>query len=115
MHQQVKQLTEIFRKELVQRIVRNLSDIQILRLVEVQPMWGYMIKKQVEARFGLKIGHGALYPLLTAMEKKGFVARESQRQRGRTRLVYTITERGKEYIETYKRILKEQIEGNDIR
>jgi DNA-binding PadR family transcriptional regulator len=49
------------------------------------------------------------------MEKKGFVTRESQRQGGRIRLVYTITEKGKEYIETYKGILKEQIEGADIR
>jgi PadR family transcriptional regulator PadR len=111
----VKQLTETFRKELVQRITRNLSDIQILRLVESQPTWGYMIKKQIEVRFGLKLGHGALYPLLRAMENKGLVTRKIQRQKGRTRLVYTITETGKEYVETYKRILKEQVEGTDIR
>jgi PadR family transcriptional regulator PadR len=111
----VKQLTETLRKELVQRIIRNLSDIQILRLVERQPMWGYMIKKQVEARFGLKLRHGALYPLLKTMKKRGFVTSVSQRQGGRTRLVYTITEKGKEYVETYKGILKEQIEGADIK
>ncbi|MGA9388599.1 MAG: PadR family transcriptional regulator [Candidatus Bathyarchaeia archaeon] len=108
-------MTENLKKELVQRIVRNLSDVQILRLVESQPMWGYMIKKQVEARFGLKLRHGALYPLLKAIKKKGFVTSETQRQGGRTRLVYTITGKGKEYLEAYKEILKGQIEGADIR
>jgi len=108
-------LTETLKKQIVQRMIRNLSDIQILRLVENQPMWGYMIKKQVESRFGLKLGHGALYPLLKTIEKKGLVTRESQRQKGRTRLVYMITEKGKQYIETYKEILKEQIEGTDVK
>jgi PadR family transcriptional regulator PadR len=111
----VNQMTEALKKEIVQRMIRNLSDIQILRLVESQPMWGYMIKKQFEARFGLKLGHGALYPLLKAIEKRGFVTCESQRQGGRTRLVYTITEKGKEYVETYKGILKDQIEDADVK
>jgi DNA-binding PadR family transcriptional regulator len=62
-------MAERFRKELVQRITRNLLDIQILRLIQSQPMWGYMIKKQAEARFGVRLRHGALYPLLNAMEK----------------------------------------------
>jgi DNA-binding PadR family transcriptional regulator len=108
-------LTETLRKEIVQRMIRNLTDIQILRLIESQPMWGYMIKKQVETHFDVKLRHGALYPLLRALRDKGLVISESQRRGGRKRLVYTITETGKEYINTYKRILREQIEGADIK
>jgi len=111
----VKKLAENFRKEIVQRITRNLLDIQLLRLIQAQPMWGYKIKKQVETKFEVLLRHGALYPLLNGMEQKGFLTSQRQQQGGRTRKVYTITKKGKEYIETYDSILKEQIQKQDIK
>lgn len=110
-----ERLTETFRKELVQRMTRNLLDVQILRLIQAQPMWGYRIKKVVEALFGVKLRHGALYPLLNKLEQKGFLTSEKQKQGGRTRKVYTITRKGKQYLEAYAGIIKEQIEGSDIK
>ncbi|RLI16065.1 hypothetical protein DRO44_05690, partial [Candidatus Bathyarchaeota archaeon] len=61
-------MTETFQKEIVQRITKNLLDIQILKLINTEPMWGYKIKKEVETRFGVKLRHGALYPLLNSLE-----------------------------------------------
>ncbi|RLI16805.1 hypothetical protein DRO44_04890, partial [Candidatus Bathyarchaeota archaeon] len=84
---------------------------QILKLINTEPMWGYKIKKEVETRFGVKLRHGALYPLLNSLEKKGFLTSQKQQQGGRTRKVYTITKKGKKYIETYHNILKEQIQN----
>jgi PadR family transcriptional regulator PadR len=110
-----EKMTENFRKEIVQRITKNLLDIQILRLIQLQPMWGYKIKKQVETRFDVRVRHGALYPLLNTMEHKGFLSSQKQQQGGRTRKVYAITKNGKEYIQTYRGILKEQIEKQDIK
>jgi len=110
----VWKLTENLRREIVQRITKNLLDIQILRLIQTQPMWGYKIKKQVETEFGVKLRHGALYPLLNTLEQKGFLKSQKQQQRGRTRKVYTITKKGKQYIETYASILKEQIECKNL-
>jgi len=104
-------LTENFQKEIVQRITKNLLDIQILKLINTEPMWGYKIKKEVETKFGVKLRHGALYPLLNSLEKKGFLTSQKQQQGGRTRKVYTITKKGKKYIETYHNILKEQIQN----
>ncbi len=78
-------------------------------------MWGYKIKKQVETKFGVKVGHGALYPLLNTLEQKGFLTSQKQQKGGRTRKVYTITSKGKQYVETYNNILKEQLEGLDIK
>jgi len=104
-------LTETFQKEIVQRITKNLLDIQILKLINTEPMWGYKIKKEVETKFGVKLRHGALYPLLNSLEKKGFLTSQKQQQGGRTRKVYTITKKGKKYIETYHNILKEQIQN----
>ena len=110
----MKELAEAYKQELVQRITRNLLDIQILRLIQTQPMWGYMIKKQAETKFGVKIRHGALYPLLNTLEKEGFVTGQKQQHGGRTRKVYTITRKGEEYVRTYNSILEEQIRGRDL-
>jgi DNA-binding PadR family transcriptional regulator len=114
-HVEREKLAENFRKEIVQRITKNLLDIQLLRLIQMQPMWGYKIKKQVEAKFDVRLRHGALYPLLNAMEQKGFLTSQKQQQGGRTRKVYTITKNGKAYIQTYRGILKEQIQKQDIK
>jgi len=110
----VEQMSEAFKKELVQRITRNLLDIQILRLIQTEPMWGYKIKKQAETKFNVKLRHGALYPLLNTMEKESFVTSQKQQQGGRTRKVYTITKKGEEYLKTYNTILEEQIQGRDL-
>ena len=107
-------LSEQFKKEIVQRITKNLLDIQILRLIQTQPMWGYRIKKQAETKFGVRLRHGALYPLLNALEQKSFLTSQKQQQGGRTRKVYTITKKGKQYVETYDDVLKEQIQKQDI-
>jgi DNA-binding PadR family transcriptional regulator len=107
-------MAEAFKKALVQRITRNLLDVQILRLIGTQPMWGYRIKKQVEANFDVKLRHGALYPLLNALEQNGFLTSQKQQQGGRTRKVYSITKKGRLYVETYNIVLNEQIEGKDI-
>jgi PadR family transcriptional regulator PadR len=111
----VKELAEAYKQELVQRITRNLLDIQILRLIQTQPMWGYMIKKQAETKFGVKLRHGALYPLLNALERQSFLTSQNQRQGGRTRKVYTLTSKGQQYLEAYNNILKEQLQRQDLK
>lgn len=89
--------------------------VHILRLIQAQPMWGYRIKKDVERKFGLKLRHGALYPLLNTLERDGFVTSQEQQQGRRTRKVYAITEKGNEYLETYRGIIREQLNDEDIR
>ena len=101
---------EAYRKEIVQRITRNLLDIQLLRLVQAQPLWGYRIKKKVETDFQVKLRHGALYPMLNGLEKRGFLTSEKQQQAGRARKVYTITKNGRKFLQTYYNILREQLE-----
>ena len=108
-------MTEDFKKEIVQRITKNLLDIQLLRLIRAQPLWGYRIKKKIETEFQVKLRHGALYPMLNSLEKNGFLTSQKQHQGGRARKVYTITKKGKEYTDTYYSVLKEQIERKDIR
>ena len=108
-------MTEIYRKGIVQRIIKSMLDIQLLRMVQVQPLWGYKIKKQVETRFHIKLRHSALYPMLKTLEQKGFLTSQKQKKDGRVRKVYTITTKGKEYLQSYYDLLNEQIEGTDLK
>ena len=108
-------MTETFKKEIVQHITRKLADIQLLRLIQTQPMWGYKIEKELQKRFEVKLRHGALYPKLNALEQKGFLASKKQKLGGRTRKVYTITLKGKNFLEVYNNVLKEQLDGLDIK
>jgi len=100
-------MEENLKKEIVQHITKNLLDIQILALISKEPTWGYKIKKQIEAFSGLKIRHGALYPLLKKLEDKGLITSKKQQQGKRTRKVYALTEKGKTYIETYNATIEE--------
>jgi len=77
--------------------------------VQVQPTWGYNIKKQVEADFNIKLRHGALYPALNCLEQRGFLESRRQQKDGRSRKVYAITENGKTYLQTYYDILQGQL------
>ncbi len=86
-----------------------------MRIIEANPTWGYQIKKQVEAKLGTKVRHGALYPLLNSLERKGFLTSELQLQGKRRRKIYSATRKGQEYIEAYNAILKEQLEKRDIK
>lgn len=108
-------MAETYRKELVQRIIKNLLDIQLLRMVKAQPIWGYKIKKNVETNFHIKLRHGALYPMLNSLEQKGFLTSKKQTEGGRARKIYTITTKGVEYLQSYYDILKEQIDCKDLK
>jgi DNA-binding PadR family transcriptional regulator len=106
-------MSEAYKKEIVQHIIRNLLDIQLLRIVQAQPTWGYKIKKQVEAEFNIKLRHGALYPALNALEDRGFLESKKQRESGRSRKVYAITENGRVYLQTYYSILRAQVKDEN--
>jgi PadR family transcriptional regulator PadR len=108
-------LAELYEKELVQRITRNLLDVQILRLVRTQPMWGYMIKKEAEVKFNVRLRHGALYPLLNSLERDSFLTSEKQFKGRRTRKVYRITPKGEQYVEAYEHVLREQLNRKDVK
>jgi len=84
-------------------------------MVQAQPLWGYKIKKKVEANFNVKLRHGALYPMLNQLEQQGFLTSERQTKGGRARKVYTITKNGKEYLQSYYSILKDQIRDADLK
>ena len=110
----MKQLSETFKKQIVQRIVKNLLDIYILQIIKNEPTWGYKIKKNIEAEYGIKLRHGALYPLLNALENSGYLTSRKEKHGGRIRKVYEITPKGIQYLDAYYKFLSEQLQTRDI-
>jgi DNA-binding PadR family transcriptional regulator len=108
-------LTEDPKKRIVQRITRNFLDILVLRLIQAEPMWGYKILKKTRRLFGIKLRHGALYPLLNSLETEGYARSEKITKEGRVRKVYKITLKGIQFVDAYHDFLKEQLEGLDIK
>ena len=100
-------MSETYKKEIVQHVIRNLLDVKLLRIVQAKPTWGYKIKKQVDRDFNIKLRHGALYPALNSLEQKGFLKSKTQQKGRRARKVYAITENGEIYLQTYYSIIKE--------
>ena len=107
-------MTKDPKRQIVQRVTRNFLDILILRLIQIEPMWGYKILKKTQRLFGITIRHGALYPLLNRLEKDGYVRSQKIGNRGRIRKVYDITTKGTQLVDAYYNFLKEQLSKMDI-
>jgi len=108
-------LTETYVKEFGERFAKDFLDILILRLIHREPMWGYKIIKKVETLFNVKLRHGALYPLLNALEDNGFLTSKKEVQGRRVRKVYEITPKGEQLVESYHDFLREQLQMLNIR
>ena len=108
-------MTEDLKKQIVQRINRNFVDILVLRLIQAEQMWGYKIIKKTEKLFGIKLRHGALYPLLNALETEGYVKSEKTTKGGRVRKIYKITQKGTKLLNAYNQVLEEQIKKQDLK
>jgi len=102
-------------EELKRRFVNEFLDLLILRLVDIQPAWGYRIIKKTEASYGVKLRHGALYPMLNTLEKRGFMISRKDLYKGRIRKTYEITADGKKLLDIFDDFLKEHISQGDVK
>jgi len=105
---------EVFSRHIKWRFVKSFLDMLILRLVEVEPTWGYDIIKKTESTYKVKLRHGALYPMLNKLEEKGFLKSRKELQKGRVRKIYEITKRGEQILHAYYDSLIEQIPKENI-
>ncbi len=77
-------------------------------------MWGYKIIKETEQLLGVKLRHGAVYPLLNSLEARGFLRSRKDVKGRRVRKIYEITSRGIQLTEAYYNYLREQLQRQDI-
>lgn len=104
-----EKLIETFIEEIRQRFAKVFLDILVLKLVQSEPMWGYRIIKETERLFGVRLRHGALYPLLNLLQTKGFIRSKKEVKGGRVRKVYEITSKGIQLVNSYHDFLREQL------
>lgn len=90
-----------------ERLVKNHLDLIILRLLKAKPRWGYEINLEIRDRFKVYLSAGTLYPLLHAMEEKGYLQAVWEAEGGRGRKVYQITARGEEFLTAGARAAEE--------
>src|SRR5947208_7849094 len=90
-----------------EQLVKNHLDLIILRLLKAKPRWGYEINLEIRDRFKVYLSAGTLYPLLHAMEEKGYLQAGREAERGRARRVYQITARGEELLTAVARAAEE--------
>lgn len=108
-------MTEDPKEQIVQRLTRNFLDILVLRLISLEPMWGYKIIKKTKILFGIKLRHSALYPLLNSLEDNNYIISKRVAKGGRVRKVYEITQKGMHLVNTYYDILKDQLKKIDLK
>lgn len=79
-------------------LLKGSSNSLLLCLLEGQPMYGYQIVKELEARSQgyFKFKEGTLYPALHRLEKSGLISSKWEMlDNGRQRRYYSITEKGR--------------------
>ncbi|MCR4597446.1 MAG: PadR family transcriptional regulator [Acetatifactor sp.] len=90
-------------------------DMVILGLLAHEDLTGYDIKKQIDGAisFFWKGSFGNIYPALGDMEKQGLVKRKkANATRGREKIIYQITRKGKDTLKTW---LRDEKATNDLK
>ena len=85
-------------KEVQVKLMKGLLDLIVLQFLSTQPMHGYQIITKIRKSFGVYFGPSTIYPLLGALEKKGFVHSEWNMSSERPRKVYKLTNEGQSLL-----------------
>ena len=88
-------------KRISSKIARGSGELAILSLLAEQPLYGFEIARQIGERTGgaLQFTLASLYPLLYAMEKRGWVEGHWQANKaGRDRRYYRLTIAGRKQL-----------------
>ncbi len=85
----------------------------ILKMLMERPMHGYEIMREISLRTDgfWNPGAGSIYPAINSLEKEGYLTRVEIRQGDRSKIVYSITEKGKESMADSQKFEKEWKEG----
>lgn len=85
-------------KEVQVKLMKGLLDLIVLQFLGSQPMHGYQVITKIRKTFGVYFGPSTIYPLLNALEKKGYVKSEWNMDNERPRKVYKLTHEGQSLL-----------------
>ena len=89
-------------------------DCVILGLLNDEELTGYEIKKRIDSTLSMFWGasYGSIYPTLSLLEENELATKIETEENGRTKKVYTITEKGRIHL---KQWLSLPIEKDELR
>ncbi len=111
-----------------QELKKGSTPLLILAVLSDNPRHGYAIAREIERRCAdaLKVGEGALYPALRALEREGLVESAWETQpSGPARRIYTLTDAGsaklaaslkswQRFSNAVNAVLGDALVGNDL-
>ena len=79
---------------------RGSLQLLILNVLARGPSHGYQIAQHIkrQSRGILDFKEGTLYPTLHGLERQGYLEAAEAQENGRTRRIYTLTERGQQLL-----------------
>ena len=85
-------------KEVSTKLMKGLLDMIILQFLNTEPMHGYQIITKIRKNFGVYFGPSTVYPLLSTLEKKGYVNSTWNMDFERPRKIYSLTTNGQSML-----------------
>ena len=85
-------------KEVQIKLMKGLLDLIVLQFLSTQPMHGYQIITKIRKSFGVYFGPSTIYPLLSQLEKKGYVNSQWNMNNERPRKTYNLTNEGQNLL-----------------
>ena len=85
-------------QEVQMKLVRGLLDLVVMEFLKTRPMHGYQVITNLRKQFGVYFGPSTIYPLLSAMEEKGYIKSCWDLENDRPRKVYEITSQGDDML-----------------
>lgn len=78
-------------------------DQVILGLLSHDPLTGYEIKKRIDTmlKYFWSGSYGSIYPTLSSLVGDGFVTKNETVENGRDKIIYTITDAGREHLKEW--------------
>jgi PadR family transcriptional regulator PadR len=86
------------KREIQTKLMRGLLDFVILQFLKDQPMHGYQVISSLRKNFGVYFGPSTIYPLLSLLEKKGYIKSHWDLNNDRPRKVYSLTSQGMDML-----------------
>lgn len=89
-------------------------DCVILGLLSHEELTGYEIKKRMDTtlKYFWSASYGSIYPALSDLVNRGLATRREDTKNKRNKLIYTITENGRDYL---KKWLSLSVEKDELR
>ncbi len=88
-------------------------DCVILGLLSHEDLTGYEIKKRMDTalKYFWSASYGSIYPALSDLVSRGLAVKREDGESGRHRLIYTITDAGRDYLRNWLAlpVLKDEI------